>query len=157
MGIEIERKFLVDPCIWKPEGAGVPIRQGYLSSVKERVVRVRIAGPEAFLTIKGVTETLSRPEFEYPIPLGDARILLDQLCERPQIEKTRYKQSVGDHVWQIDVFHGDNAGLIIAEIELAKENEAFERPPWILSQVSDDPRYLNSNLAANPFKVWGSS
>lgn len=156
MTTEIERKFLVDPNIWKPQGEGVFYRQGYLSSAPERVVRVRSSGSEAFLTIKGSTEKFSRLEFEYPIPQGDAAILLDRLCERPLIEKTRYKQKVGDHVWEIDVFHGDNEGLIVAEIEVRAESETFERPPWIKNEVSDDPRYFNSNLSRNPFRKWGS-
>jgi adenylate cyclase len=115
MAVEIERKFLVNREIWKPEDDGVLYRQGYLSNIIERVVRVRIAGKEAFLTIKGRSNKFSRLEFEYPIPSADAEIQLDCLCERPLIKKTRYEQKVGDHVWVIDVFHGDNEGLLVAE------------------------------------------
>jgi len=154
MAVEIERKFLVDPALWRPQGAGVPYRQGYLSTAAERVVRVRVAGDRAFLTIKGRTENISRLEFEYPVPLEDAAMLLDRLCERAPVEKTRYTQKVGDHVWSVDVFHGDNDGLIVAEIELSSDAETFERPPWIGQEVSTDPRYFNANLSVNPFKTW---
>ncbi len=154
MAIETERKFLVNPDLWKPGDQGTLYRQGYLSSEKQRVVRVRAAGNEAFLTVKGISENVSRLEFEYPIPRDDAEIILDRLCERPLIEKTRYKQKAGDRVWEIDVFHGENDGLIIAEIELSFENETFARPPWLGKEVSGDPRYFNSNLSRNPFKNW---
>src|SRR5512140_3739741 len=111
MAQEIERKYLVKASAWKGLGAGTLYRQGYLSSVKERTVRVRIAGEEAFLTIKGVNRGVSRAEFEYPIPVGDAAAMLDGLCERPLIEKTRYLVASGGYTWEIDEFHGDNAGL----------------------------------------------
>lgn len=156
MGIEIERKFLVDP-VWKPAGAPLPIRQGYLCSAKERVVRVRTAGSRAFITVKGTTgQAITRHEFEYAIPLDDAVILLDQLCERPLLEKTRYHETVGGSTWEIDVFHGDNDGLVVAEIELADPAQTFERPHWLGREVSDDPRYLNVNLAVSPFTRWGT-
>ncbi len=156
MALEIERKFLVDKNLWRPDGDGVAYRQGYLSRVEERVVRVRVAGDAAFLTIKGPSENVSRLEFEYPIPVEDAEAQLDRLCERPLIEKTRYEQKVGDHSWTIDVFHGDNDGLIVAEIELSDEDETFERPQWLDKEVSDDPRYFNSNLSKSPFGYWGT-
>lgn len=154
MALEIERKFLVDPDLWKPQTEGVLYRQGYLSLEKERAVRVRIAGDQAFLTLKGATDRLSRLEFEYPIPLDDAAIMLERMCVRPLIEKTRYRQRFGDHLWEIDVFHGDNAGLIIAEVEISDESEAFERPPWVRNEVSADPRYFNANLSVKPFRSW---
>jgi adenylate cyclase len=155
MGTEIERKFLVDRAIWKPVEEGTLTRQGYLSSLKERVVRVRIAGPRAYLTIKGLTDdALVRLEFEYPLPLGDASQLLDRVCEKPLVEKTRYKETIGAHIWEVDIFHGDNDGLVVAEIELSDPNESFERPAWLGIEVSDDPRYLNANLARAPFKSW---
>ncbi len=158
MGTEIERKFLVDADLWHPAGAGVLTRQGYLSSVKERIVRVRIAGSGAFLTVKGPCDNLiTRLEFEYPIPLADATILRDRLCERPLVEKTRHEEKIGVHIWDIDVFHGNNEGLVLAEIELADPAEPFERPPWIGKEVSDDPRYYNANLASRPFKSWSGS
>jgi len=154
MAVEIERKFLVDPARWKPQGAGVLYRQGYLSTARERVVRVLIAGSKAFSIIKGLTENISRLEFEYPVPLADAAVLLDRLCQRPLIEKTRYQQRVGDHDWSVDLFPGDNDGLILAEIELSSEAETFGRPPWVGQEVSADPRYYNANLSTNPFKAW---
>lgn len=157
MAQEIERKFLVRRELWRPAGRGVPYRQGYLSSVKERVVRVRIAGDEAFLTVKGETENLTRPEFEYPIPLADAAAMLDDLCERPLIEKTRHVEKVGDHTWEIDVFHGENDGLAMAEIELDCPDEPFRRPPWAGREVSGDPRYFNSSLSRQPFRNWGTT
>lgn len=156
MALEIERKFLVDRKLWTPERDGVAYRQGYLSSVEERVVRVRIAGDAAFLTIKGRSDNISRLEFEYPIPVEDAQTQLDLLCERPLIEKTRYEEKVGGHIWTIDVFHGENDGLILAEIELSDEDETFDRPPWLGKEVSDDPRYFNVNLSKSPFGYWGA-
>jgi CYTH domain-containing protein len=115
---------------------------------------VRVAGDDAFVTIKGATTNLNRLEFEYQIPRCDGEVLLDELCERPLIEKTRRKQKVGGKVWEIDVFHGENDGLILAEVELVAEDEAVELPPWARNEVSDDPRYFNVNLARNPFKNW---
>lgn len=153
MSTEIERKFLVDTRVWHPMGRGVEYRQGYLSSRKERVVRVRIAGRRALLTIKGETRGYARLEFEYPIPLTDAEQLLD-LCERPLMEKTRHTERHGDHDWEIDVFHGENDGLVLAEIELAAEREVFLRPAWLGAEVSGDPRYFSSNLASRPYRTW---
>lgn len=154
MALEIERKFLVEPELWKPEADGLLYRQGYLSVQPERSVRVRVAGDQARLTVKGSSAGLSRLEFEYPIPLDDAAVLLERVCLRPLIEKTRYRHRFGGHVWEIDVFHGENAGLIIAEIEIADEAESFERPPWIGKEVSSDPRYFNASLAVRPFRRW---
>jgi CYTH domain-containing protein len=154
MAKEIERKFLVDAALWRAETAGTLYRQGYLSSVKERVVRVRIAGDRGFLTIKGITTGVSRLEFEYPIPLADATVMLDRLCERPLIEKTRHREVFGGRTWEIDVFHGDNDGLVVAEVELAEPEDEVELPPWAGAEVSSDPRYFNNNLAANPYRNW---
>lgn len=154
MPSEIEHKFLVRKGAWKPSTAGVQYRQGYLSSAKERVVRVRIAGDEAFLTVKGLTTEVTRLEFEYPIPVADAAIMLDELCERPLIEKTRYHEQFQGHRWVIDEFHGDNAGLVIAEIEVASASERFAVPAWAAAEVSNDARYFNSNLGTNPYKNW---
>jgi adenylate cyclase len=153
MGQEIEHKFLVDTQLWQPPGEGTLIRQGYLSTNKDRVVRVRTAGPRAYLTIKGPGH-ISRAEFEYAIPFEDATQMLDRLCLPSLIEKTRYRQQVGAHTWEIDVFRGDNEGLVMAEIELDDEGETFERPNWVLQEVSDDPRYFNASLAGAPFKTW---
>ncbi|MEW6438105.1 MAG: CYTH domain-containing protein [Pseudomonadota bacterium] len=153
MGQEIEHKFLVDKARWRPHGAGVLIRQGYLSVEKDRVVRIRTAGPDAYITIKGPGH-VSRAEFEYAIPLDDANLMLDTLCLPGAIDKTRYEQNFGGHLWQIDVFHGDNEGLLVAEIELKREGERFERPDWLLEEVSHDPRYFNASLSKAPFKTW---
>jgi adenylate cyclase len=155
MANEIEHKYLVRRDLWKPSMEGVLYRQGYLSSVKERVVRLRIAGEKAFLTVKGLTTGVTRLEFEYPIPVTDAAIMLDQLCERPLIEKTRYREEFQGHRWEIDEFHGDNEGLVVAEIEVAAAAERFPVPPWAGAEVSGDPRYFNSNLGINPYKNWG--
>jgi adenylate cyclase len=152
MASEIERKFLVLPA-WQPRDQGTYFKQGYLSSVKERVVRVRIAGDKAKLTIKGVTKGVSRAEYEYEIPVADARELLD-LCEQPLIEKRRHLEEVGGKTFEIDVFAGANQGLIVAELELASEDEAFARPPWLGDEVSGDERYYNNNLIAKPFTTW---
>lgn len=154
MAAEIERKFLVSGSAWRAGASGEPYRQGYLSTTKERVVRVRVAGTRAFLTIKGLTRGVERLEFEYEIPVADATRLLDELCERPLIEKTRYTVPAGRHVFEIDEFHGDNEGLVVAEIELARPDEAFERPAWLGREVSNDPRYFNANLIAHPYAQW---
>jgi adenylate cyclase len=153
MGQEIEHKFRVDVSRWRPQDEGVVIRQGYLSAEKDRVVRIRTAGPKAYLTIKGPGH-VSRAEFEYEIPLADAVAILDDLCLPGAIEKTRYRQEFGGHIWEIDVFHGDNEGLVVAEIELEHEGEVFERPDWALDEVSEDPRYFNASLSNAPFKTW---
>jgi adenylate cyclase len=157
MAHEIERKFLVTGTEWKRGASGVRFRQGYLSSVKERTVRVRTEGAWAVLTIKGLTTGVTRVEFEYPIPPGDANALLDGLCERPLIEKVRYHVTVGKHVWEIDEFEGDNAGLVVAEIELRSPHESFERPSWVTREVSDDPRYFNANLVHHPYRSWADA
>ncbi|CAN2535265.1 Inorganic+triphosphatase [Methylocapsa aurea] len=154
MGVEIERKFLVTREQWRPRNDGVAYRQGYLSRVEDRVVRVRIAGGAAFLTIKGRAANVTRSEFEYPIPVEDAQLMLDRLCERPLIEKTRYEEVFGGHIWTVDVFQGENDGLIIAEIELGSEEEPFDRPGWLGREVSGDPRYFNSELSKRPFGYW---
>jgi CYTH domain-containing protein len=154
MGVEIERKFLVDISRWKPAGAGTRIVQAYLSSAKERTVRVRLQGDAARLTIKGAAVGISRAEYEYPIPSEDAREMLEKLCERPFIDKTRYLEEFAGRTWEIDVFHGENEGLVVAEIELASEDEKIEFPAWIGAEVSSDPRYFNSNLLKHPFSQW---
>ena len=152
MATEIERKFLVIPDKW-PKTEGILYRQGYLSRNPERVVRVRCLGKSAFLTIKGKVENYSRLEFEYEIPAADADILLG-LCEKPIIEKTRYKLNHEGHLWEIDEFHGANSGLVLAEIELLDEKETFINPVWLGKEVTEDMRYYNSNLIANPYSKW---
>ncbi len=154
MGREIERKFLVKQGAWTPQGPGVHFQQGYLSSRKERVVRVRIEGTIAKLTVKGPNRGATRSEFEYPLPLTDAVILLDELCERPLIDKHRHLERVAGRTWEIDVFHGDNEGLIVAEVELPTEDSALELPGWAGEEVTADPRYYNSNLLQQPYGSW---
>jgi adenylate cyclase len=153
MGLEIERKFLVDVARWRPAGAGVPFRQGYLSTHPERVVRVRLEGDAGKLTIKGRTEGVSRVELEYDVPRADAEQLL-ALCERPLIEKVRHTEEHGGKTWEIDVFGGENEGLVVAELELGSEDEPFTRPPWVLEEVSHDPRYYNASLVKAPYRTW---
>jgi len=156
MGTEIERKFLVVGDEWRRLGTGSAYWQGYLVSEPGRVVRVRIAGEQGFLTIKGATTGISRPEFEYPIPVEDARELLETLCDRPFIQKTRYRVPWEGLVWEIDEFQGDNQGLIIAEIELPNADHPLILPTWIGEEVSHDPRYYNANLVKLPFSKWQS-
>lgn len=152
MAIEIERKFLVTGDDWRDSPA-VYYSQGYLSRAKERTVRVRIAGDQAFLTVKGVSNGASRVEFEYAIPLEDGREML-ALCEQPLIEKYRRKLPYAGYVWEVDEFLGDNLGLVIAEIELPAENAQFEKPSWIGEEVTSDPRYFNSALISHPWQKW---
>ena len=154
MGQEIERKFLVAGEAWRRLGEGTPYRQGYLANRKTHTVRVRIAGETGFLTVKGATVGATRLEFEYQIPAADAEALLDTLCERPLIEKTRTRIDLDGLTWEIDEFAGDNAGLIIAEVELEREDQEIRLPDWIGDEVTGDPRYYNANLIAHPFKDW---
>lgn len=154
MGKEIERKFLVTGDQWRALGEGIVYRQGYLSTVKERTVRIRTINDKAYLTVKGLTQGITRVEYEYEIPVTDANEMLDELCERPLIEKTRYTISTAGHIWEIDEFDGENYGLILAEVELASEDQAVDLPDWIGTEVSDDPRYYNANLIANPYTRW---
>ncbi|MBL6945022.1 MAG: CYTH domain-containing protein [Rhodospirillales bacterium] len=154
MAKEIERKFLVVGDAWRALAKGTVYRQGYLSTVKERTVRVRTIDEAAFLTIKGITVGMTRAEYEYEIPTADATEMLDDLCEKPIIEKTRYKIPFEGFVWEVDEFSGVNQGLIVAEIELADESQAFTKPDWIGEEVSGDPRYFNANLIAHPYSDW---
>lgn len=154
MGKEIERKFLVTSDAWRNLAPGLLYRQGYLSSVKERTVRVRLAGDKGFLTIKGLTVGAARAEYEYEIPAADAQAMLETLAEKPLIEKIRYKIPYAGLTWEIDEFMGDNAGLIVAEVELAGEAQTFSKPDWAGTEVTGDTRYFNSNLSRQPFKQW---
>lgn len=153
MGREIERKFLVKGDRWRALAPAVEYRQGYLRT-EGATVRVRLAGEQGFLTIKGPTQGIGRAEFEYPIPAADARELLDTLCARPQIEKRRRRIPFGGHVWEVDEFLGENAGLVVAEVEVGDEAEAFEKPDWVGEEVSHDRRYANSALAERPYRTW---
>nr|WP_315233862.1 CYTH domain-containing protein [uncultured Albidiferax sp.] len=152
MAIEIERKFLVTGSDWR-QGAGTVFSQGYLNRDKQRTVRVRIAGAQGFLTIKGANRGATRAEFEYEIPLADAEQLL-ALCEGPIIQKVRRVLVHAGSTWEVDEFEGLNAGLVVAEIELASEDQQFERPAWLGCEVTDDARYFNSSLATTPFSAW---
>ena len=154
MSKEIERKFLIDRNLWQPQNDGVEIRQGYLSLEPERTVRVRTKGNHGYLTVKGKNQGISRTEFEYEIPYSDACQMLNELCLHPLVEKTRYIEKHGCQIWEIDIFHGDNEGLAVAEAELVSEDIALELPNWIVSEVSDDSRYYNSSLMKLPYKKW---
>lgn len=154
MALEIERKFLVTGDQWRSMAPGVRYSQGYLPTRDQVTVRVRLAGDQGYLTIKGPTHGTTRVEFEYPIPAAEAQELLTTLCQPPLIEKTRYKIPLGDLVWEVDEFSGDNQGLILAEVELTQENQTLELPDWIGEEVSHDPRYFNANLAQYPFRQW---
>lgn len=154
MAKEIERKFLVNDNSYKKVCMGILYKQGYLNSNPERTVRVRIADNKGFLTIKDRAIGLTRSEFEYEIPYEDAQQILQDICEKPIIEKTRYKYDYMGYIWEIDEFHGENEGLVIAEIELNNENESFSLPEWVGEEVTHDCRYFNSYLIKNPFQNW---
>ncbi len=157
MAIEIERKFLVKGEEWRNLGTGTYYRQGYIRTENNQTVRVRIAGDRGYLTIKALASGslgIHRLEYEYPIPLADAQEMLEYLCDRPQIQKTRYRIPWGDVTWEVDEFFGDNQGLIIAEVELKDAHQDIELPPWIGQEVSEDPRYFNANLVQFPYSQW---
>ena len=153
MGMEIERKFLVHNAPFESWGKGIEIIQGYLARGQQATARVRTFGLQGFMTIKGKTKGISRQEFEYEIPYEDAQALL-RLCEGDIIIKKRWLLRMGSHVWEIDRFEGKNLGLIVAEIELKSENEAFTKPEWVGMEVSDDPRYFNGALSRTPYQDW---
>ena len=154
MGIEIERKFLLTSDEWKQGNTGVLYRQGYLCSTKEQTVRIRVAGDKAFLTIKSATVGIRRMEFEYPLPVKDAEIMLDTICKQPIIEKYRYTISYQGFIWEVDEFLGANRGLVVAEVELETENQYIIKPPWVGREVSGDYRYFNSALCRHPYSRW---
>ncbi len=155
MGTEIEHKFLLRDERWRQQTTrSVRMRQGYLTSDERCSVRVRVAGDQGFLNVKSGTLGIQRSEYEYPIPLAEAEEILDTLCEKPVLEKTRHYVPVGEHCWEVDEFAGANAGLIVAEVELSRPDEPFERPDWAGLDVSGDPRYYNSRLARQPYSTW---
>lgn len=155
MATEIERKFLVRNDTWRKHAAeGVFYRQGYLSSTPGCSMRVRSGGGKGYLNLKSATLGVTRKEYEYEVPEQDANEMLDLFCEGPLIEKTRYNVEHAGHIWEVDVFAGDNDGLIVAEIELDDADEAFELPDWAGEEVSHDPRYYNVCLVTHPFKDW---
>ena len=151
---EIERKFLIDLSVIGPLEKGVDIKQGYIDTTSNTVVRVRVAGNQAFLTLKGENKGITRSEFEYEIPVEDANNIIVELCNGPVVEKTRHIINHAGHRWEVDLFYGDNEDLVIAEIELSSEDETFETPHWVTSEVSGDHKYYNSSLLKHPFKSW---
>jgi adenylate cyclase len=160
MALEIERKFLLCDESWRHgAGPGVALRQGYLNDVtagsgSRASVRVRVGGGRGWLNIKSVTLDIERLEFEYEIPVDDAQQLLDELCGGRIVDKTRFSVRYGAHLWEIDVFHGLNEGLVVAELELSARDEQYEPPPWLGKEISGDARYYNVSLARNPFSAW---
>lgn len=155
MGKEIERKFLLNHAEWDklPKPLGNHLRQGYISTNPHKTIRVRVADSKGWLTIKGISTGASRMEYEYEIPLQEARELLDHFSDQ-ELEKIRYEVLYGEKIWEIDVFLGDNQGLIVGEIELSSEDEYFDLPIWIDREVTHEQKYFNSNLTQNPFKNW---
>lgn len=155
MATEIERKFLVRDESWRETAdAGLRFVQGYLVGSEYASVRVRLEGEAARLNIKSATLGVRRSEYEYPIPAADAREMLERLCAKPLIEKTRYHVHHAGREWEVDVFEGDNRGLVVAEVELEAEDAPLELPPWAGEEVSHDPRYYNVSLVSHPFKDW---
>ena len=155
MAQEIERKFLVGGDFKSSAFKATRITQGYLSSVPERTVRVRVKGDKGYITIKGIGNSTgaSRFEWEKEIPVEDVKALLE-ICEPGVIDKTRYLVKAGEHTYEVDEFYGDNEGLTVAEVELSDENEAFDKPSWLGEEVTGDPRYYNSMLMKNPYNNW---
>ena len=155
MGVEIERKFLLKPGVWPVpvSNKGLAIVQGYLSDDEKKVIRVRTYGEQGFLTIKSRVTGILRQEFEFEIPVEEAKEILSSFCE-VKIEKVRYELDFGGKKWEIDVFSGDNSGLIVVEVELESVTEEFVKPEWLGEEVSHDKRYFNSNLSFHPFKDW---
>ncbi|MBK1691910.1 CYTH domain-containing protein [Ectothiorhodospira mobilis] len=155
MAQEIEKKFLVVSDAWQDQVThSVSLRQGYLCGNTQASVRVRLAGEKADINIKSATLGVERQEFEYAIPPQEARELLDGLCMRPMIEKTRHYVPHAGHLWEVDVFEGDNAGLVVAEVELNAPTDEPQLPSWVGQEVSHDPRYYNTSLVQHPFKNW---
>ena len=154
MALEIERKYLIDLEKIGTLENGIRIKQGYLSTNKDSVVRVRVKNDKAYLTIKGSNSGIARLEFEYEIPLNEANEMLEKLCQKPVIDKTRYIINHENHTWEVDIFYGDNEGLVVPEVELSSEDEHINLPIWVKEEVSHDDRYFNSNLMKLPFKDW---
>lgn len=154
MGREIEKKFLIADNSWLGLAAGKAYCQGYLNSEKGRTVRVRIIGERGILTIKGPSDSGARPEYEYDIPVDEAREMLDLLCYKPLIDKIRYCIPFAGFIWEVDEFQGENEGLLMAEIELEYVGQEFTKPAWIGREVTGDSRYYNANLVKHPYTVW---
>jgi len=153
---EIERKFLVNPDLLETLSGGTLLRQGYLETSEITTVRVRIKGDRGFLSVKGPPDEsgMVRLEFEYEIPLTDAQTIIDTLCGDRVLEKVRHVLRIGEHDWEVDVFHGRNTGLILAEVELGGINESVQYPEWIECEVTGDERYYNRRLIDNPWPDW---
>lgn len=155
MGIEIERKFLLSNESWRDAVSKTQyIAQGYLANTERGSIRVRISAEQASLNIKSMTIGVTRSEYDYPLPLADAKEMLHELCMQPVIEKTRHIIPMQDYIWEIDEFHGQNAGLIVAEIELPTKDSDYPKPAWLGAEVSDDVRYYNVNLIEYPYSIW---
>ncbi len=155
MGIEVERKFLVVGDAWRAEvSSATRIVQGYLAQTATATVRVRVRGDRGYLTVKGASVGIERSEFEYEIPVPDAMAMLDTLAQGPVIDKVRHLVPVGQHTWEVDVFGGANAPLVMAEVELADAAQDFVTPEWAGQEVSEDSRYFNVNLARAPYSTW---
>ncbi|MDN3518625.1 CYTH domain-containing protein [Aquisalimonas lutea] len=155
MAAEIERKFLVNGDAWRADvDRSMVVRQGYFGGTERASIRVRVSDDRAWLNIKSATLGISRQEYEYEIPLDDAEEMLAGLCQGPLIEKTRHYVRYAGHLWEIDEFFGDNAGLVVAELELSDADEPFQSPGWLGAEVSDDPRYYNVRLAQHPYREW---
>jgi adenylate cyclase len=159
MGIEIERKFLLKNEDWTSlVTESRVIKQGYLQTGMEAAqkssVRIRISNDDANINIKSLDLSIVRQEYEYSIPLDDAEEMMATLCGDTVIEKTRYHVPYGSHLWEVDIFEGDNDGLQVAEVELGSEDESFEKPDWVADEVTDDRRYYNICLLKHPFKLW---
>lgn len=157
MALEIEHKFLVKGDGWREDAdSGQQLRQGYLNTEGDASMRVRVSGDRADLNIKAAVVGNARAEYEYPIPLDDAHEILDNLCGGRIVDKVRYCVKVGGHTWEVDVFEGRNAGLVVAEIELSETGEHFERPDWLGPEITEDKRYYNHYLALYPYREWQS-
>jgi CYTH domain-containing protein len=154
MGIEIERKFLVKAETWRLQAVGTRYRQGYITQESNVTVRVRVAGNQGFLTLKGKAQNYTRPEFEYAIPVADAEQMLDLWCDPQLVEKVRYRIPVGDLIWEVDEFQGLNHGLVLAEVELVSPDQSITLPDWVGLEVSHDAQYYNSSLAKYPYSLW---
>ena len=151
---EIERKFLVKGNLWRELGSAKFYQQGYIKTLNKSTVRVRIIGDKGYITLKGKTTGMTRSEYEYEIPLIEAQEILQELCDFPQISKNRYLIEIDDLLWEVDEFLGENAGLIVAEVELKDEQDPIKLPDWIGEEVTSDERYYNSNLANFPYQKW---
>lgn len=155
MPIEIEHKFLLANESWREEVSHTSeYQQGYLSSNPASSIRIRVSGTQAWINLKSATIGTYRQEYEYTIPVDDAKEIIENLCQKPLITKTRHFIIHQDHTWEIDEFHGENQGLCVAEIELTQVNDVFEKPAWLGKEVTDDLRYYNNNLAKHPYSKW---